>query len=132
MRYRVGFVLYWLLFAALAVVGGASHGLVSPWLTRHPELIPYPWKGVIGTSFILAILVAAFYWILRPPAFRTARWRLALALAVAAGLVVASVLTSVTDMPGYYYVPQEFSMVTFLVLIITTAVTLTRPRGHAL
>ncbi len=125
-RYHIGFALYWLVFAVLAVIGGTAPGFVP-----HPELTPYPWKGVICVSILLAFLVTSFYYILRPPAFRTSWLRLTAALSLGAALLVLSFLTCDTDMPGFYYVPHLFALLTMLVLLVAAGSTIVRRLASA-
>ncbi|AVP96801.1 hypothetical protein C7S18_06120 [Ahniella affigens] len=115
--YELGFALYWLLFAVLAVFAAQSPGFV-----RHPELAPYPLRGLFIMWVILAALVAAFYFILRPALGGGSSARLSAGLALSVAMVTASFFTMVTDMPGLYYVPHYFSLVTFLVLGVVSAV----------
>jgi hypothetical protein len=110
---RYFLVVYWLLFAAMAADWGQYPGLV---LNR--ELVPYPWKGVGIMWALLGVEVAVLYAILRPVTFRRSWGRLALALLYAGLLVAYGVVTFVTDMPGYYYVPTYFAMATMLGLLV--------------
>jgi len=115
-RYKLGFVLYWLLFAAFAVSAAKDPGFV-----RHPELVPFSWLGLFVIWGVLAVLVAIFYAILRPTFVKANFLRLTMALALSTVMVVASALTMVTDMPGLYYIPHYFSMLTFLILLTVFA-----------
>ena len=112
-RYKIGFMVYWLLFAVLAAYLGQFPGHV-----RHPETVPYPWLAVILVCLLLAILLGAFYFLLLPPLFRFSWWRLPASLALGAALLAASFYTFVTDMPGYYYVLHYFSFFTALLLLV--------------
>ena len=113
--YKIGFMVYWLLFAMLTVYLGQFPGYV-----QHPETAPYPWLAVILVCLFLAILLAAFYFLLLPPLFRFSWWRLPASLALGAALLAASLFTFVTDMPGYYYVPHYFSFFTVLFLLVVS------------
>jgi hypothetical protein len=109
---------YWLVFAGVSIRSAQSPGYV-----RHPELVAYPWRGLVLMLALLALLVATFYLVLLPPRFRTSYWRLPLALALGAALLTGSILTFATDLPGLYYVPLLFSFLTMLVLLVISAST---------
>jgi hypothetical protein len=113
LRYKLGFALYWLFFAVLAVFAARNPGFVG-----HPELVPYPWLGLVVTWAILAVLVAIFYFILKPAFVRGSTSRLRAAFALSLVMTIASILTMVTDMPGLYYLPHYFSLLTFLSLLV--------------
>lgn len=115
-HYKIGFAMYWLFFAALAFFAAQNPGYV-----RHPELVDLPWTGLFFTWAILAALIAGFYLVLKPALIGSSPTRLAVALALSLAMVVASIFTMVTDMPGLYYVPQYFSLLTFLVLLVVSA-----------
>lgn len=113
LRYKLGFALYWLFFAVLAVFAARNPGFVG-----RPELVPYPWFDLVVTWDILAILVAIFYFILKPAFVRGSASRLWAALALSLVMSIASILTMITDMPGLYYLPRYFSLLTFLILLV--------------
>ena len=106
-------MIYWLVFAVLAVNWGQYPGLIA-----GTELPPYPWKGVVITCGVLAVETAILYAILRPVTFHRSWWRLGFALLYGGLLLVVSAFTFVTDMPGYYYVPAYFSAATMLALFM--------------
>lgn len=107
-----GFVAYWLAFVALTARQGQFPGLVT-----HPELWPYPYIAVVIVCFLLAALLAILYFILRPVRFPYS-WRRALAALVYSALLLLIVVPSaVTDLPGYYYVPAFFALVTFICVL---------------
>jgi hypothetical protein len=112
---RYFLVAYWLVFAIWTVNWGKYPGLVL-----NPELTPYPWKAVGVTCGVLAIEVAILYAILRPVTFDRSWGRLGFALLFGACLLAFSALTFFTDMPGYYYVPAYFSVITMLALLLFT------------
>lgn len=116
LRYKLGFALYWLFFAVLAVFAARDPGFVG-----QPELVPYPWLGLVFTWEILAALVAIFYFILKPAFVRGSTSRLGAAFALSLVMIIASILTMITDMPGLYYVPHYFSLLTFLILLVISA-----------
>lgn len=113
LRYKLGFALYWLFFAVLAVFAARNPGFVG-----RPELVPYPWFDLVVTWDILAILVAIFYFILKPAFVRGSASRLWAAFALSLVMSIASILTMITDMPGLYYLPRYFSLLTFLILLV--------------
>jgi len=112
MRYKLGFTLYWLLFAVLAIFAAQNPGYVI-----HPERAPFPWLYLFITFGILAIFVIAYYFILKP-AGGSSFVRVAIALILSIAMLTACVLTLYTDMDGLYYMPFYFSLLTFLVLFV--------------
>jgi hypothetical protein len=120
---RYGLAVYWLPFALYTV-----HAAHEPGLVVHRATAPYSWVGLIATWVNLALEVAFLGWILKPRTFHRSWGRLAAALAVYAVLAELSVLTFTTDMPGYYYVPFYFHMVTFVGLFVLTLVTAVQSR----
>ena len=113
---RYCLLIYWLLFAAFAV-----HQARYPGLMQHPEEWRYPWGAVGAVWALLAVLVGILYLILRPVTFHRSWGRLTGALAYSAVLLVLGLLSVVTDMPGYYYVPAQFSVVTMAGMLIFAA-----------
>ncbi|MDR7149564.1 hypothetical protein J2W49_001513 [Hydrogenophaga palleronii] len=113
---RYCLLLYWLMFALITLYQAQWPGLML-----HPERWSYPWRAVAIVWALLAVLVGVLYVILRPETFHRSWGRLAGALVYAAGLLVVGILSVVTDMPGYYYVPAQFSVVTMAVMLIFAA-----------
>lgn len=101
----------------------------------HPEQWRYPWDGVFAVWGLLAILIGGLHVILRPGSFHHSWKRLLGALAYSAVLVVLGLGSVVTDMPGYYYVPAQFSVITMAGILIFAFVqvanTLWQCRRHA-
>jgi hypothetical protein len=116
--YKFAFAAYWLFFAVLSVFAAQNPGYV-----RHPELAPYPWLFLFAMVAFLALLVVVFYVVLLPPRFRSSYWRLPVALGLGVAMFVASVLTFVTDMPGLFYMPHLFSLITMIFLLAISAST---------
>ena len=116
--FKLGFAVYWLLFAVLSFFEARSPGYV-----RNPEMAPYPWGGLFFILALLALLVAAFYAVLLPPRFRQSYWRLPLALALCAALLAASIITTGTDLPGLSYMPGIFAFLTLIVLSVVSLCT---------
>jgi len=116
LRYKLGFALYWLLFAVLALFAAQNPGFVG-----NPDLVPFPWFGLFITWAVLAVLVSIFYFILKPAFVRGSASRLGVAFALSVAMVIGSILTMVTDMPGLYYMPHYFSLLTFLILLVISA-----------
>jgi hypothetical protein len=110
---RYGLVVYWLVFALYAADAARYSGFVV-----HRQMAAYPWVGLVGTWVNLALEVALLRWLLRPLTFARSWGRLAAALGVYAVLGVLSAVTFATDMPGYFYVPGQFHMVTFVGLFV--------------
>jgi O-antigen ligase len=114
---RYGLAVYWLLFALYSADAARYSGLVA-----HRQSASYPWVGLVATWVDLALEVMLLRWILRPRTFERSWGRLVVALAVYAVLAVLSAGTFVTDMPGYYYVPGQFHVVTFVGLFVVALV----------
>lgn len=58
---RSSYVVYWLLFAYLAVQGGRYPGFVG-----DPAAVPYPFFGVTVVSLLVGVFLAIFYSIVQP------------------------------------------------------------------
>ena len=122
LRTKASFAIYWLLFAALAFSAAKNPGFV-----HHPELVSFPVVSLLIVWVSLALCVTAFYFVLRPPLFRTSSWRLPSALAFAAALLVLSFgFAGYTDLPGLYYVPFYFASFTMLILVVVAFTTIGR------
>jgi hypothetical protein len=67
---------------------------------------------------LLAILVGLFYAIIRPSSYDHSWRRLIGALVFSVTLFIIGVFFYVTDQPGYYYVPFEFSMVSLALILL--------------
>jgi hypothetical protein len=108
---RIGWLAYWLAFVALAIRGGFQPGLV-----RRPDLLPYPWLGVIWTATLMGLITLALRRILRlDNGWSWSRWSVATILAVV--FAVWTVAMIATDLPGYVYVTPVYAIVTVLVLV---------------
>jgi hypothetical protein len=101
---------YGLLFSWLAFGPITANAARNPGYVLHPETVPYPWSAAVMTWGILGLETAVVYLILRSPR------RLPIALSLVALLFTGSVLTTVTDMAGYYYVPTLYHLVLLLTL----------------
>ena len=113
---RNGLGLWWVLFATLTL-----HSARHPGFVRDPTAVPYPWHGVVTTWLILAIETGILYAIIRPRTFNGGGRRLAAALLYAFVLCVHSVVTMVTCLAGYHYVPWLFAVGTMLGLLVLLA-----------
>src|SRR5512147_646403 len=96
---RYWLFLLWLGFAPITAAAARHPGFV-----RHPEAVPYPWRAAIVTWGILGLESAAFYLILRLGR------GIVIAFGISVLLLIASVLTTATDMPGYSYVPAQYQL----------------------
>jgi hypothetical protein len=81
-------------------------------LISHPERWRYPWAAVVEVWALLAMLVGVLQLILRPASFHRSWGRVLGALAYSGALLALGIGSVVTDMPGYYYIPAMFSVVT--------------------
>jgi hypothetical protein len=120
---RYGLVLYWLAFAVYTLDAARNPGLLLPGAPA-----PYPWRGVLATWLALAVLTGGLHAILRPRTFHRSWARLAWALAYSIVLLAASFVTFVTDLPGFFYVPGMFALITPLALLLLSATLAFRPR----
>ena len=110
---RYCLLFYWLVFAVFTMYEAQYPGLML-----HPEEWRYPWGAVVVVWALLAILVGILYAILRPVSFNRSWGRLLAALAYSAILLLLGYFSVVTDMPGYYYVFAQFSIVTMAGMLI--------------
>jgi hypothetical protein len=104
---------YWLVFALLTLYYAQYHGLML-----HPEQWRYPWDAVVAVCALLAILIGVLQLILRPASFHRSWARVLGALVYSGVLLAVGIDSVVTDMPGYYYVPALFSVVTMAGMLI--------------
>ena len=127
---KYGLAIYWFAFAAYTTYMAQFPGLIA-----HPEHWSYPWRAVLVVWALLGILIGVLYFILRPATYRHSWGRLIGALIYSAILLAFGILSVVTDMPGYYYVPAMFSVVTFGLLlvfaIVQTGFSVIRKGSHA-
>lgn len=114
-RIRSFLTRYWLLLLWLGFAPITAEAARHPGFVPHPETVPYPWRAALETWGILGIESAAFYLILR------LRRGIPIAFGIALLLLIASVLTMVTDMPGYSYVPAQYHLGLVAILGITWA-----------
>ncbi len=110
---RYCLLFYWLAFAVFTLYQAQYPGLML-----HPEEWRYPWAAVVVVWALLAMLVGVLHVILRPTSFHHSWGRLLGALAFSAVVLVLGFFSVVTDMPGYYYVPAQFSAVTMASMLI--------------
>ena len=98
---------YWLLFVALTFYYAQFPGLIA-----EPEKWKYPWFEASIVCILLAILVSILQFILRPASYNYSWGRLFGAIVYSAIILALGAASVVTDLPGYYYVPALFSVVT--------------------
>jgi hypothetical protein len=114
---RYGWIAYWLVFASYTL--GAAR---NPGFVRNPESVPYPWAAAMLTCVFLGAQTAALNATLRPLS-ATGSWRrVAAASGLALVFAVLSLITTVTDMPGYYYAPGLFALANVIVVPLVGAV----------
>ncbi|MCK9684556.1 hypothetical protein [Scleromatobacter humisilvae] len=131
-RGALAVTLLWLLGVALAARGGSSHGLVAPHVDR--AALPYEWRGVAFESVVIGAEAFALFWLL----LRMTRWSPLVRTFAAGALFVAlatfCILTTVTDMPGWYYVNTLWTMLVLLILavrLVLELIALAIGRGRA-
>jgi len=108
----------WLLGVAGAILSGWSHGYVDQ---RIAASLPYEWGGVVFVCAVMGVEALALHGLL----FRLRRWgrlrRTLAALSLFLALATFSILTTVTDMPGWYYVNSTWTLFMLLVLGVSFA-----------
>jgi hypothetical protein len=90
-----------------------------------PETVPYPWRGALVMWVLLGAEALLLYFLIHRAE------RLLLGLALTTFLLIATVLSSVTDMPGYYYVPQVYQLALGMacgILVVNRAIAKKRGR----
>jgi hypothetical protein len=106
----------WLLGVAGAISSGWSHGYVD---RRIATSLPYEWGGVLFECAAMGVEALALYGLL----FRFRRWgrlrRTLAAVGLFLTLAVFQVLTTVTDMPGWFYVNGAWTLFMLLVLAVS-------------
>jgi hypothetical protein len=126
--WRATIPILWLLSVLAVIRGGFQPGLV--WLPPPGEIysFSYPWVGVILTSVVTAIECAFLYFVLRPDRLIWSLPRVSLAFAIFFLLSILVAFTTVTDQPGYAYIPGDLilllTLLLFMLLIITAIVRL--------
>ena len=127
---RYCLLVYWCMFAALTLYQAHYPGLML-----NPEQWRYPWGAVVAVWALLAVLIGVLHLILRPASFHRSWGRLLGALAYSAVLLALGFASVVTDMPGYYYVPAQFSVVTMAGMLVLALIQVVsafwRRREHA-
>jgi hypothetical protein len=122
---RYGWVAYWLALSGYSLAAARSPGFVS-----DPASVPYPWSAALLTCGLLGVQCAALNATLRPLSATRSWRRVAAASALALLFGALSLLTTVTDMPGYYYVPGLFALANVVVVpVVGTALALSAPRN---
>jgi hypothetical protein len=115
-RGAVAVAALWLLGVGFVARSGNSHGLVAPRIDR--AALPYEWQGVLFESALMGVEAFALFWLL----FKLATWRTLTRTLVAfvlfLALVACSIATTVTDMPGWYYVNTLWTMLVLLMLAV--------------
>src|SRR5688572_26034698 len=101
--WRVTIPILWLLSVLAIIRGGFQLGFVRP--LPIGQSYPYPWLGVVIMSIVTALESALLYFILRPHNFSWSLLRVTVAFVIFLILSAIAIFTTVTDMPGYFYVP---------------------------
>ena len=116
---RYGLLLLWLAFGPITANAARDPGFVL-----NGETVPYPWTTAVATWGILGLETAVVYMILRR------RRGFPIAFTLVALLFAGSVLTTVTDMPGYVYVPSRYHLALLLTLGAAWTFTVADRRGR--
>jgi hypothetical protein len=106
-------VALWVICAAITLPAARNPGFVP-----DREAIPYPWRAVAITWIVLALEATVLRAILHPG--RPGRpWGRVLASLAGLGILFLGVLQlSVTDFPGYSYVPGLFAVLGSLLVCL--------------
>jgi hypothetical protein len=110
---KYGSLIYWALFMAITFYQAQFPGYIP--LTERLNY-PYPWSAAFEVAVLITVLVGAFHLILGPMSYRRSWGRLAGAWGCSLALCAFSLPFAVTDMPGYYYVPIQFALLTFVTM----------------
>ena len=121
-RGGVAVTVLWLLGVGLVAASGNSHGLVDSGVDRVS--LPYEWRGVVFESAVIGAEALALFWLLFKIRRLTALSRTLAAFVLFAALVTFCILTTVTDMPGWYYINTAWTMLVLLMLAVRLAVQL--------
>jgi len=122
---RYGWVAYWLAFSGYSLAAARNPGLVA-----DPASVPYPWEAALLTCGLLGVQTAALNAMLRPLSAARSWRRVATASGLALVFAALGVVTAVTDMPGYYYVPGLFALANVVVVpVVGVMLTLSAPRN---
>jgi RsiW-degrading membrane proteinase PrsW (M82 family) len=110
-----GFAIYWIIFAVYTLQQAQipGYGFYLSQQEWH-----YPWDAVLKVWVLLAVLVGLCYAIIRPASYNYSWRRLTGALIFSVTLLVLAAFTYMTDMPGYYYVPFTFSMISLVLILL--------------
>jgi hypothetical protein len=112
----IGIALLWAFGVALAVWMGNEHGMVSP---EVRDCLPFEWRGVLFVSAEIGIESLLLFRVLF--GFRHIRWpdlqRTLIALGLFFAIGIGCVLTTFTDMPGWFYVNTWWVSIVLLLLI---------------
>ena len=116
---RYGLLLLWLMFGPILANAARSPGFVT-----DPDSVPYPLGAALVTWGILGIESLIIQFILRLTG------GLQIAFSLCALLLVGGVVTTVTDMPGYYYVPTLYQLALTAMLGVAWVVRSVTRRSH--
>ena len=121
-RSAVAVAALWLIGVGFATRSGTAHGLVAHGIDR--AALPYEWPGVLFESALMGVESFALFWLL----FKLTAWRplarTQLAFVLFLTLVAYGIATTVTDMPGWYYVNTMWTMLVLLMLTVRLVVQL--------
>ncbi len=114
----------WAVGVGFAMWSGNSHGLIDRRIDRAS--VPYEWRGVLFVSVLITIESMALYWMSCRMRVRSDLIRTLGALALFLALATCSVLTTVTDMPGWCYVNGPWTLIVSLMLFVRLMAQVTR------
>lgn len=124
---RYGWLAYWFVFAAYTLYAARNPAFVLDPKTAAP----YPWVAALVTCALLGAQTAALNAMLRPLSGTRSWQRVAAATGLAVVFAALTLITTVTDMPGYYYAPGLFAAANMFVVPIVGAVLALRPTRAA-
>jgi len=118
---RFGWIAYWLAFVVYTLDAARDPGLVT-----NPESVSYPWPAALFTCLLFGLQTAALNATLRPLSPTPSWQRVVGASGLALLFAALSLLTTVTDMPGYYYSPGLFALTNVIVVPLVGIILVSR------
>jgi len=122
-QWRSAFLGYWLIWVLVTLLQGRR-----PRFVPYPDMVPYPWFGVIATCGLLGAATIALKRMLCPRKGGLRWGHVAIAFLFAMTLFVGSVAAVPSDVPGYFYVPALYGLTTTISVLPLGAVMVSQSR----